>query len=155
MSSGLRPTPVCLLTGAWWLVHSAPPEPRPKCDRVHFKQKIRSTPCRVWNPATFGRSTNLAGNRWICDVGIMPTSHIQRSSAEIVDRPNVAEVQIRQGVERIFCLKCTLSHFGRGSGGALRTLVIRNLPAPVNKLTGVVRSPVDIGAGAFGVSVGN
>ena len=32
----------------------------------------------------------------------MPTSHIQRSPAEIVDRPNVAEFQIRQGVERIF-----------------------------------------------------
>ena len=33
---------------------------------------------------------------------LMPTSHIQRSPAEIVDRPNVAEFQIRQGVERIF-----------------------------------------------------
>ena len=87
---------------------------------------------------------------------IMPTSHyIQRSPAEIVDRPNVAEFQIRQGVERIFCLKCTLSHFGRGSGGALRKLVIRNRPASVSKLTGVVRSPVDIGAGAFRVSVCN
>ena len=32
----------------------------------------------------------------------MPTSHIQRSPAKIVDRPNVAEFQIRQGVERIF-----------------------------------------------------
>ena len=32
----------------------------------------------------------------------MPTSHIQRSPAEIVDRLNVAEFQIRQGVERIF-----------------------------------------------------
>ena len=85
----------------------------------------------------------------------MPTSHIQRSPAEIVDRPNVAEFQIRQGVERIFCLKCTLSHFGRGSGGALRKLVIRNRPAPVSKLTRVVRSPVDKGAGAFRVSVGN
>ena len=86
----------------------------------------------------------------------MPTSHIQRSPVEIVDRPNVAEFQIRQGVERIFCLKCTLSHFGRGSGGALRKLVIRNRPAPVSKLTGVVQSPVDIhvGAGAFRVSVG-
>ena len=78
-----------------------------------------------------------------------------RSPAEIVDRPNVAEFKIRQGVERIFCLKCTLSHFGRGSGGALRKLVIRNRPAPVSNLTGVVRSPVDIGAGAFRVSVGN
>ena len=29
---------------------------------------------------------------------VMPTSHIQRSPAEIVDRPNVAEFQIRQGV---------------------------------------------------------
>ena len=85
----------------------------------------------------------------------MPMSHIQRSPAEIVDRPNVAEFQIRQGVEHIFCLKCTLSHFGRGSGGALRKLVIRNRPAPVSKLTGVVWSPVDIGADAFRVSVGN
>ena len=84
----------------------------------------------------------------------MPTSHIQRSP-EIVDRPNVAEFQIRQAVERIFWLKCTLSHFGQGSGGTLRKLVIRNRPAPVSRLTGVVRSPVDIGAGAFRVSVGN
>ena len=85
----------------------------------------------------------------------MPTSHIQRFPAEIVDCPNVAEFQIRQGVERIFCFKCTLSHFGRGSSGALRKLVIRNRPAPVSKLTGVVRSPVDIGVGTFRVSVGN
>ena len=40
----------------------------------------------------------------------MPTSHIQRSPAEIVDRPNIAEFQIRQGVERIFCLKCIPCH---------------------------------------------
>ena len=88
---------------------------------------------------------------------IMPTSHIQRSPAEIVDRPNVAEFQIRQGFRAFFFLnlKCTLSHFGRGSGGALRKLVIRNRPAPVSKLTGVLRSPVDIGAGAFRVSIGN
>ena len=39
---------------------------------------------------------------------VMPTSHIQRSLAEIVDRLNVTEFQIRQGAERIFCLKCTL-----------------------------------------------
>ena len=45
---------------------------------------------------------------------LMPTSHIQRSPAEFVDRPNVAEFHIRQGVERIFRLKSTLSHFGRG-----------------------------------------
>ena len=63
----------------------------------------------------------------------MPTSHIQRSPAEIVDQPNVAEFKIRQGVERIFCLKCTLSHFGRGSGGAFRKLVIRNRPAPCER----------------------
>ena len=44
------------------------------------------------------------------------TSHIQRSPAEIVDRPNVAEFQIRRGVERIFCLKCIPCHIlGRGS----------------------------------------
>ena len=87
----------------------------------------------------------------------MPTSHIQRSPAEIVDCPNVAEFQIRYRSLAYFCLKCTLSHFhfGRGSGGALRKLVIRNRPAPVSKLTGVVRSPVDIGAGAFRVSIGN
>ena len=48
-------------------------------------------------------------------------SHIQRSPAEFVDRQKVAEIQIRQGVERIFRLKSTLLHFGRGSGGALRT----------------------------------
>ena len=48
----------------------APPEPCPKCDRVHFKQKICSTPWRIWNSATFGRSTISAGDRWICDVGI-------------------------------------------------------------------------------------
>ena len=33
---------------------------------------------------------------------IMPTSHIQRSPAEIVDRPNVAEFQIRQGFRAFF-----------------------------------------------------
>ena len=48
---GLRTTPVSLLTGAGrFLITSfrrAPPEPRPKCDRVHFKQKIRSTPWRI------------------------------------------------------------------------------------------------------------
>ena len=64
----------------------------------------------------------------------MPTLHIQQSPAEIVDRPNVAEFQIRQGVERIFCLKCTLSQFGRGSGGSLQKLVIRNRLVPVSKL---------------------
>ena len=32
----------------------------------------------------------------------MPTSHIQRSPAKIVDLPNVAEFKIRQGIERIF-----------------------------------------------------
>ena len=43
ISPGLRTTPVSLLTGAGrFLITSfrrAPPEPRPKCDRVHFKQK--------------------------------------------------------------------------------------------------------------------
>ena len=58
--------------------------------------------------ANVGRSLKIAA-----EPAVMPTSHIQRSPAEIVDRPNVAEFQIRQGVERIFCLKCTLSHFGR------------------------------------------
>ena len=61
----------------------------------------------------------------ICIVGenyiVMPRSHIQRSPAEFVDRQKVAEIQIRQGIERIFRLKSTLSHFGRGSGGALWT----------------------------------
>ena len=70
MSSELRPTPVSVLTGAERLVQRAPPEFRPKCDRVDFKHKIRSTPGRMWNSATFGRSTNSAGDRWICDVGI-------------------------------------------------------------------------------------
>ena len=74
ISTGLRTTPVSLLTGAGrFLITSfrrAPPEPRPKCDRAHFKQKIRSTPWRIWNSATFGRSTISAGDRWICDVGI-------------------------------------------------------------------------------------
>ena len=69
ISTGLRTTPVSLLTGAGrFLITSfrrAPPEPRPKCDRVHFKQKIRSTPWRIWNSATFGRSTISAGDRWI------------------------------------------------------------------------------------------
>ena len=39
MSSGLRSTPVSVLTGAGRLVQRAPPEPRPKCDRVDFRQK--------------------------------------------------------------------------------------------------------------------
>ena len=38
----------------------------------------------------------------------LPTSHIQRSPAEFVDRPKVAEFNIRQGVDRIFRLKSTL-----------------------------------------------
>ena len=50
---------------------------------------------------------------------VMPASHIQWSPAEFVDRQKVAEFQTRQGVERIFRLKSTLSHIGRGSGGAL------------------------------------
>ena len=70
MSSELRPTPVSVLTGAGRLVQRAPLELRPKCDRVDFKHKICSTPGRMWNSATFGRSTNSAGDRWICDVGI-------------------------------------------------------------------------------------
>ena len=52
---------------------------------------------------------------WLC----LYTSHIQRSPAKFVDRQKVAKFQIRQGVERVFPLKSTLSHFGRGSGGAL------------------------------------
>ena len=82
----------------------------------------------------------------------MPTSHIQRSPAEFVDRPKVAEFHIRQGVERIFRLKATmatLSHFGRGSRGALWI----SRPAPVSTLTGVGRSSLDIWAGAVRVSV--
>ena len=63
-------------------------------------------------------------------VVLMPRSHIQRSPAEFVDRQKVAEIQIRQGVERIFRLKSTLSHDGRGSGGALWT----SRPAPVRTL---------------------
>ena len=47
---------------------------------------------------------------------LMTTSHIQRSPAEFVDRPKVAEFHIRHGFERIFRLKSTLSHFGRASG---------------------------------------
>ena len=47
----------------------------------------------------------------------MPSSHIQRSPAEFVDRQKVAE--FCQGVERIFRLKSTLSHFGRGKGAAV------------------------------------
>ena len=74
ISTGLCTTPVSLLTGAGrFLITSfrrAPPEPRPKCDRVHFKQNICSTPWRIWNLAMFGRSTISAGDRWICDVGI-------------------------------------------------------------------------------------
>ena len=46
----------------------------------------------------------------------MPTSHIQRSPAEIVDCPNVAEFQIRYRSLAYFCLKCTLSHFHFGRG---------------------------------------
>ena len=80
--------PVSLLTGAGrFLITSfrrAPPEPRPKCDRVHFKQKIRSTPWWIWNSATFGRSTISAGDRWICDVGIR--SHARQVSRNWVGR---------------------------------------------------------------------
>ena len=82
---GRCPTPVSLLTGAGrFLITSfrrAPPEPRPKCDRVHFKQKIRLTPWRIWNSPTFGRSTISAGDRWICDVCI--TWEPQASSTEL------------------------------------------------------------------------
>ena len=48
----------------------------------------------------------------------MPASRMQRSPAEFVDHQKVAEFQTRQGVERIFRLKSTLSHLGQGSGGA-------------------------------------
>ena len=58
--------PVSLLTGAGRFVQRAPPT----CARVDFKRKIRSTPWRIWNSAIFGRSTNSAGDRWMCDVGI-------------------------------------------------------------------------------------
>ena len=55
ISTGLRTTPVSLLTGAGRILitsfRRAPPEPRPKCDRVHFKQKLRSTP---WRNLKFG-----------------------------------------------------------------------------------------------------
>ena len=68
--------------------------------------------------------------------------------------PERRRISNSPGSRAYFCLKCTLSHFGRCSGGALRKLVIRNHPAPVSKLTGVVRSPVDIGAGAFRASAG-
>ena len=51
ISTGLRTTPVSLLTGAGrfliTICRRVPPEPRPKCDRVHFKHKIRSTPWRI------------------------------------------------------------------------------------------------------------
>ena len=81
----------------------------------------------------------------------MPTSHIQRSPAEFVVRPNVAEFHIRPRVEHILCLKSTLSHFGRSSGGALWT----SRPAPVSTLTVVGRSSHDIWAGAVRDSVNN
>ena len=45
------------------LVQRAPPEPRPKCDRVDFWRNIRSTPWRIWISATFWRSTNSARDR--------------------------------------------------------------------------------------------
>ena len=89
----------------------------------------RGVPCHV-----IGHS-HLDGPDSKVSVFLMPTSHIQRSPAEIVDRPYVAKFQIRQGVKHIFCLKCTLSHFGWGSGGDLRKLVIRNRPEPISKLT--------------------
>ena len=69
ISTGFCTIPVCLLTGAGRFLitrfRRAPPEPRPKCDRANFKQKIRSTPWRIPNSATFGRSTISAGDRWI------------------------------------------------------------------------------------------
>ena len=49
----------------------------------------------------------------------MPTSNIQRSPANFVDhRQKVAEIQIRQGVERIFRLKSIPCHISDGIGGA-------------------------------------
>ena len=77
ISTGLRTTPVSLLTGAGrFLITSfrrAPPEPSPKYDMQGTFQakKIRSTPWRIWNSATFGRSTISAGDSWVCDVGII------------------------------------------------------------------------------------
>ena len=49
----------------------------------------------------------------------MPTSHIQRSPAEFVDRQKVAEFQIRQGVdgvEGIFSLEINPVTFRTGLG---------------------------------------
>ena len=40
-------------------------------------KKIRSIPWRIWNSATFERSTISAGDRWICDLGIMLPFHCQ------------------------------------------------------------------------------
>ena len=54
-------------------------------------------------------------------------------SGRICGSPEVAEFHIRPGVEHILCLKSTLSHFGRSSGGALWT----SRPAPVSTLTGL------------------
>ena len=83
------------------------------------------------------------------NLSFMPTWYIQRSPAEFVDRPKVTEFYMRQGVERFFRLKSTLSHFGRGSEGALWT----SRPAPVSTLMGVGQSSLDIWAGAIRVSV--
>ena len=47
---------------------------------------------------------------------IMPTSHIQQSPAEFVDRPKVAKFHIRQGVERIFSPEIYAVTFQTGLG---------------------------------------
>ena len=59
----------------------------------------------------------------------MPTSHIQRSPAEFVDRQKIAEIQIRQGVERIFLTKSIPCHISDGARKAPFEQVARR-PSP-------------------------
>ena len=84
---------------------------------------------------------------------VMPASHIQRSPAEFkfVDRQKVVEFQTRQGVERIFRFKYTLSHFWTGLGKC----PLNKSPGARQYITGIRRSPLDLRAGAVRVSVDN
>ena len=126
-----------------------------RCDSFHSGLKTNNTslPLKDWvyrwmsvKRAHPKKAINLLHSKMYA---VMSTPHIQPSPADSVVRQKVAEFQTRQGVERIFRLKSTLSHFGRGSGGALWNY----RPAPVSKLTGVGRSSLDVRAGAVRVSV--
>ena len=81
-------------------------------------------------------SLDWRSTRRIWDIGSLTVRNAYVTYPTISGRncrsPERRRIPNSPGSRAYFCLKCTLSHFGRGSGGALRKLVIRNRPAPVS-----------------------